>query len=84
MCKYCLNIQSLDDYRAIVTADLSLGIAGDVSINVGLIPDLVNYKPCLGLTITTDTGEVITRSKEIQCCPVCGKELTGLVSKTKK
>ncbi len=83
MCEYCLNIRSLDDYRAIVAADLSLGIAGGMTVNVGLIPDLVEGTPCLDLTIITDTGGGITRSKKIRYCPVCGMDLTKLVSQIK-
>ena len=83
MCEYCLNIVTLDDYKALVAVDLSLGIVGSMTVSVGLIPDLVKGTPCLDLDITTDAGENIARSKEIRYCPICGEKLTGFVSQIK-
>lgn len=76
MCEYCTNAETGDDYNALIVDTVSLGIAGELLMDV-VICRGEQGKPELSLMgcMASASDGSTQKSIEIRYCPICGRKL---------
>ena len=77
MCEFCKNVDTGDDYKAILSNTIDCGIMGKLSVDVALCrKSPADAIPIMELGVCMDTSDNYANvDVPIKYCPMCGKEL---------
>ncbi len=76
MCEFCKNVDTGNDYKAILSNRIDCGIMGKLNIDVAICRRSLNGIPIMELGVCMDASDDFANvDVPIKFCPMCGKEL---------